>query len=229
MYAGAGWCPTPDTPEPTSITQYRHGNNEHTGSHPPIHLFIIRYYQHACSHPQAVSPLRDIATGETFQPILASTLDGRAWAPNNGKVKGKGKKGGGNGGGIKAVVFCSGKVYFDAIKVRGGWVDGVHTQNTCIHFNTKHKHQKQAVPEACLDVDPSTVLVVRLEELSPFPRPALERLLDRYLYVYTMCVCVKVGRTGFPPIHIETPCSSIDTNTTASSPPSGTTSRPSEP
>lgn len=91
----------------------------------------------------AVSPLETMGVGATFQPILASTLDGVAWSPSparkgsrgrngdkngggggkEGKDKGRngnGKKGKkeGAGGSIKAMVFCSGKVYYDAIKVR---------------------------------------------------------------------------------------------------------------
>lgn len=71
--------------------------------------------------------------GASFQPILASTLDGREWMPTaaaapakkkQGKGKGKGKNGDGGAAGQgappptpKAVVFCSGKVYYDVIKV----------------------------------------------------------------------------------------------------------------
>jgi hypothetical protein len=68
--------------------------------------------------------------GASFQPILASTLDGREWAPTAAAApakkkqgKSKGKNGNGGAGQVapptpKAVVFCSGKVYYDVIKAQ---------------------------------------------------------------------------------------------------------------
>jgi len=61
----------------------------------------------------------------------------------------EGGREGGKEGGVKTVIFCSGKIYYDLLK------EG----------------------EGRKDVDPSSILLLRLEELSPFPTPFLRSFL----------------------------------------------------
>ena len=79
-------------------------------------------------------------TGTTFQPLIATTLDGAAIAF------------GGFNHEIESVVLCSGKVYYDAIAA-------VAT----------HRSKKS----------PSSVAIVRVEELAPFPMTSLISFLSR--------------------------------------------------
>ena len=67
----------------------------------------------------------------------------------DGKPWKEGGREGGKEGAVKTVIFCSGKIYYDLLKEGEG--------------------QK--------DVNPSSILLLRLEELSPFPAPFLRPFL----------------------------------------------------
>jgi 2-oxoglutarate dehydrogenase complex dehydrogenase (E1) component-like enzyme len=123
----------------------------------PFLLPFLPPFLLSCRHPRAVSSLPEMEIGTTFQPVLASTLDGRPW---KGRLKGSGgdEREGGREGGLEGgregrlppmVLLCSGKIYYDIVKDA----------------------------EGRKDLDPSQILLLRLEELSPFPRSALAPFL----------------------------------------------------
>ncbi|EWM24096.1 2-oxoglutarate e1 subunit [Nannochloropsis gaditana] len=100
-------------------------------------------------HPSAVSSLPEMEIGTTFQPVLASTLDGRPWKGGLKGREGDEREGGREGRLPPTVLLCCGKIYYDIVKDA----------------------------EGRKDLDPSQILLLRLEELSPFPRSALAPFL----------------------------------------------------